>query len=100
MPKSEPNTTIGVRTLISQFSDYTSRPSLRIKKSDKIIKIVDKLDKLGLSTLQESDLIKTFKIISGISNYARYFLIYLLELEIYCQDKFQKLSLWFNWIFC
>ena len=36
------------------------------------------------------DLIETFKIISGISNHGRHFLIFLLKLKIYYQGRFQK----------
>ena len=28
------------------------------------------------------------------------FFIFILELEIFCQERFQKLSLLTNWIFC
>ena len=41
------------------------------------------------------DLIETFKIINGISNYGRHFSIFLLKLEIYCKDRFQKLLIEF-----
>ena len=46
-----------------------------------------------------NDLIETFKIINEISNYVRHFLIFLFEINIYCQDRFQKPSLLTNWIF-
>ena len=53
-------------------------------------------------TLQEGrireDLIENFKIINGISIYGGHS-FFPLELEIYCQDRFQKLSLSTNWIF-
>ena len=66
--------------------------------------ICERLEKLRLTTLLErrmrSDLIETFKIINGISNYNRFFSIFLLKLEIYFQDRFQKLSLLTNSIFC
>ena len=42
------------------------------------------------------DLIEILKIIIEISEYSRHFSIFLLELEIYCQDRFQKLSLLTN----
>ena len=44
------------------------------------------------------DLIETFKVINGISNYNRHLRNIPLELEIYCQDRFQKQSLHY-WIF-
>ena len=44
------------------------------------------------------DLIETKKI-NGIYNYARNYSIFLIKLEIYCEDRFQKLSLLTNWIF-
>ena len=60
--------------------------------------------KLGLTILlkkrMRGDLIEIFKIINGISNYDRHFFsIFLLELEIYYQDKFHKISLPTNWLF-
>ena len=39
-----------------------------------------------------SDLIKSYKIINRIYNNARYVSVLLLELEIYCRDKHQKLG--------
>ena len=45
------------------------------------------------------DLIEIFKIINGLSNYARHFLIFLLKLEIHCQNRLKKQSLETNWIF-
>ena len=42
------------------------------------------------------DLIETFKVINGISNYGGHFLIFLHELKIHCQSKFQKLRLLIN----
>ena len=36
------------------------------------------------------DLIENFKVINGIFNYGRYFLIFLLDLKIYCPNKFLK----------
>ena len=46
------------------------------------------------------DIIETFEIIKGNSNYGRHFFsIFLLELKIYCQDRFQKLSLLTNGTF-
>ena len=46
-----------------------------------------------------NDLTETFKIIHIISNYGRHFSIFLVELVIYCQDRFQKLYQPTNWIF-
>ena len=45
---------------------------------------------------ESGDLIETFKVINGISNYGRHFSIFFLEMEIYCQDRFQKNSLQIN----
>ena len=42
---------------------------------------------------KERDLIETFRITRGIYNYGRHISIFLFVLGIYCQDKFQKLSL-------
>ena len=60
-----------------------------------------RLGKFGLTALQERrkriDLIETFKIMEFLIMVD--VLIYFLELEIYCQDRFQKLSLLTNWIF-
>ena len=36
------------------------------------------------------DQLEIFKIINGISTYGKYFSLFLLELEIYCQDRFEK----------
>ena len=44
------------------------------------------------------DQIETFKIINGISMLDS-FSIFLSKLEIFCLDKFQKLSQSTNWIF-
>ena len=68
---------LGVTKLIKRVKDYSYR---------------EKLEKLGLTNLQERR-VETFKIIDGISNYGWRFSIFLFKLEIYCQDKFQKLSL-------
>ena len=72
-------------------------------KSDKVIKdysYKERVQKLGLTILLErrmrDDLIETFKIINGISDGKHS--IFLLELEIYSQDRFQKLNLPINWI--
>ena len=55
--------------------------------------------KLGSTTLLEKrlrgDLIETFQMINGIS-FVDIFTIFLLKLEIYCQDRLQKLSLLTN----
>ena len=58
---------------------------------------MERLEKLELTTLLErrikSDLIE----IDGIFNYVwHFFLIFLFEMEIYCHDRFQKLSLLTN----
>ena len=62
----------------------------------------ERLEKLGLTTLLErimrGDLIETLKI-NEITNYGSHFFIFSLELEIYCQYRFQKLSQLTNWIF-
>ena len=34
-------------------------------------------------------LIETLKIVNGVSNYGRHFLLFFFKLEIYCQDKSQ-----------
>ena len=47
----------------------------------------------------ERHLIEIFKIINEVSNYSRQLLIFLLKLEIYQEDRFQKLSRLTNWIF-
>ena len=77
-----------MRKLIKIENDYSER---------------DKLMRLELTTLLEKtmniDLIETFKIINGISEYDGHFLIFLLEQEIYCQGRLQKLSLLIKWIF-
>ena len=60
------------------------------------------MKKIGLITLQKKmsgDLIETFEIFDGIYNYGRHFSISLLKVEIYCQDRFKKLSPLTNWIF-
>ena len=44
-----------------------------------------------------ADLIETFKRINAASNYGRHFSIFLLEVEIYCQEIFQKSSLRTIW---
>ena len=58
-----------------------------------------RLEELGKTTLLEKimkgDLIETFKIINGISNYSRHFVTFLLVLKIYCQDRFPQLYLFF-----
>ena len=41
----------------------------------------------------------SFKIIYGISNYGGHFLKYLIKLEFYNQDRFEKLSLLISWVF-
>ena len=72
------------------------------KKSDKNNKESKKLQLQGeireIRINYFTNLIETFKIINGIFNLGRHYSIFLLELEIYCQHKFQKLSLLTNWI--
>ena len=44
------------------------------------------------------DLNETFKIINGITNFDRHFFsVFLIEIEIYSQNRFQKLSLQVSW---
>ena len=73
-----------VTKIINRVKDYCSRK---------------RLDKWGLSTLLEKHNERlsngNFQN-NGISNYAKHFSIFLLELEIYCQGSFQKLSLLTN----
>ena len=80
----------GVTKIIKRLKDYCYRNRL--------------LEKLGWTPLQErrmrGDFIETFKIINRINNYDRHISIFLLDMEIYCQDRFQTLSLQTNWIFC
>ena len=63
----------------------------QIIKKVKDYSYMERLEELGLTNLLErrmrADLIKTFKIINGIS-IVDIFPIFLLELEIYCQDRF------------
>ena len=58
------------------------------------------MKKLGLTTLLErkmsGDLIETFKIINGISYHGRHFFNIFPQTGIYCQGRFQKLSLLTN----
>ena len=62
----------------------------------------ERLERLGLAALLERrirrDLIETFKIRKFLI-IIDCFLIFLLKLEIYCQGRFQKISLLINWIF-
>ena len=56
-----------------------------------------RLEKLGLTTLLErrtSDLIETFKIIEFLIM-VDIFSIFLLELELYCQDRLKKINHFF-----
>ena len=52
-----------------------------------------------LKSRMRGDLIETFKIMIGICNYGRHVFIIFLELEVYCQDWFQKLSRVSNYFF-
>ena len=79
------------------------------KKSDKNNKKVkdysyrERWAKLGLPNLLERrmrcHLIGTYKIINRISSYSRYLFNISPQIEIYCQDKFKKLSLQTNKIY-
>ena len=75
------------------------------KKSDKTNKKRKRLQlqgEIGEITINcfirkmKGDLNETFKIIDGISNYGRHFLMFLFELKMYCQGRFQNLSLLTN----
>ena len=64
----------------------------------KTVQLQAEMEKLVLTTLQEREIggdeIEYLKIINRISNCGRLFFlsIFLLELEIFCQDRFQNPS--------
>ena len=47
-------------------------------------------NKLKAIRRMKTDLIEMFKMISGFPDYGRHFLIFLIELKIYCQDALKN----------
>ena len=86
----------------SEFSIEVEGHTLNNNKDNKKSKRLKLQERIGLCRIglyrtnyfilkqRRADLIKTFKIINGISNYDRYFSMFLLELEIYYEDRFQN----------
>ena len=66
------------KTILKKVKDYSCR---------------ERIEKIKFSTLLERrlrvELRETFKMIIGITNYGRHFWIFLLKLEIHCQDRFE-----------
>ena len=85
----------------SQISSKATRVTKLIKRV-KDYSYTERVEKLGLTTLlkirMRDNLNETFKIINEISNSNnRYSVTFLPKLEIYCQGRFQKLSVLNNW---
>ena len=97
-----------LKSLIKLYIEYGGDPVSRDGNWNVILRLEDytkKRGRLGLTTSQhrrmKDDHIENYKIINGISNHARHFLfsIFLFEVEIYYQSRFQKLNLLIGFFF-